>query len=192
MGEMRFESPEAVDAAVALLAGADGETRVFAGGTDIMVQLHYDMVDLDLVVDIKNIPETQAIEKIDGAWRIGAAVNGMGLVEHEEFNKDWPGVIDGVKLIGSVQVKGRASMGGNLCNASPAADSVPPLIAAGVICNVAGPKGERQVPVGDIVTGPGQTSLGKGEFVVSFDFPKKPDRTGASPSTKTTPSPMPA
>jgi len=178
MGEMRFESPEAVDAAVALLAGADGETRVFAGGTDIMVQLHYDMVDLDLVVDIKNIPETQAIEKIDGAWRIGAAVNGMGLVEHEEFNKDWPGVIDGVKLIGSVQVKGRASMGGNLCNASPAADSVPPLIAAGVICNVAGPKGERQVPVGDIVTGPGQTSLGKGEFVVSFDFPKKPDRTG--------------
>jgi carbon-monoxide dehydrogenase medium subunit len=144
MSELRYEAPEALDAAVALLAGADGEARVLAGGTDIMVQFHYDMIQPDLIVDIKKIPETQAIEKIDGAWRVGAAAKGMNLVEHEAFNKDWPGVIDGVKLIGSIQVKGRASMGGNLCNASPAADSVPPLIAAGVICNIAGPGGERQ------------------------------------------------
>jgi CO/xanthine dehydrogenase FAD-binding subunit len=178
MSELRYEAPEALDAAVALLAGADGEARVLAGGTDIMVQFHYDMIQPDLIVDIKKIPETQAIEKIDGAWRVGAAAKGMNLVEHEAFNKDWPGVIDGVKLIGSIQVKGRASMGGNLCNASPAADSVPPLIAAGVICNIAGPGGERQAPVEDIVTGPGQTSLKKGEFVVSFSFPAKAARSG--------------
>lgn len=178
MSGLRYEAPEALGAAVALLAGADGEARVLAGGTDIMVQLHYDMIEPDLIVDIKNVPETQAIEKIDGAWRIGAAVKGMDLVEHAEFGADWPGVIDGVKLIGSVQVKGRASMGGNLCNASPAADSVPPLIAAGVICNIAGPGGTRQEPVENIVTGPGQTSLEKGEFIVSFDFPAKPAHTG--------------
>ena len=77
MSDLRYEAPDALDAAVALLAGADGEARILAGGTDIMVQLHYDMIEPDLIVDIKNVPETQAIEKIDGAWRVGAAVTGM-------------------------------------------------------------------------------------------------------------------
>jgi carbon-monoxide dehydrogenase medium subunit len=102
----------------------------------------------------------------------------MDLVDHAAFAKAWPGVIDGVKLIGSIQVKGRASMGGNLCNASPAADSVPPLVAAGAVATVIGPKGTREVPVEQIPTGPGKTSLAKGEIVVSFFFPRRPPRSG--------------
>ena len=102
----------------------------------------------------------------------------MELVEHDAFCKAWPGVIEGVKLIGSIQIKGRATMGGNVCNASPAADSVPALIAAGAIGTIVGPDGRRDVPVEDIATAPGQTSLGKGEILVSFLFPPRPPHSG--------------
>src|SRR5208282_525280 len=110
----------------------------------------------------------------NGGFRIGAAVPGMEIVEHAAFCKAWPGVVDGVKLIGSIQIKGRASMGGNLCNASPAADSVPPLIAAGAIARIIGPNGVREAPVETIPIGPGKTSLAKGEIVVSFLLPPRP------------------
>jgi len=163
---------------VALLAGADGEARVMAGGTDVLVQMDADMIEPDLVVDVKNIPELRAIEAEDGGWRVGAAVTGMEIVEHDAFKAAWPGVVEGVALIGSIQIKGRASMGGNLCNASPAADSVPPLIASGATVHVVGPNGSRDVLVEDIVTGPGQTSLAKGEMVVSFLFPAQPAHSG--------------
>ena len=97
---------------------------------------------------------------------------------HAALCKAWPGVLDGVKLIGSIQVRGRASIGGNLCNGSPAADSVPPLIAAGAIARVVGPKGTREVPVEQIPTGPGKTSLAKGEIIVSFFLPARPPHSG--------------
>jgi carbon-monoxide dehydrogenase medium subunit len=102
----------------------------------------------------------------------------MELTDHQAFCKAWPGVVDGVKLIGSMQIKGRATMGGNLCNASPAADSVPALIAAGAIARVAGPDGTRDVPVEDIPIGPGKTSLAKGEIIVSFRFPPRQPGSG--------------
>jgi carbon-monoxide dehydrogenase medium subunit len=102
----------------------------------------------------------------------------MELIENEAFAKAWPGVIDGVKYIGSVQVKGRASMGGNLCNASPAADSVPALIAAGAIACIAGPKGRRELPVEELPTGPGKTALAVGELLVSFKLPRRAPRSG--------------
>jgi carbon-monoxide dehydrogenase medium subunit len=175
---MRYEAPATLDAAVALLAGVDGEARLLAGGTDVLVLMDADMIEPDLVVDIKNIPELRAIAAEDGGFRVGAAVTGMEIVEHDGFNAAWPGVVEGVALIGSIQIKGRATMGGNLCNGSPAADSVPPLIASGATVRVAGPKGSRDVPVADIVTGPGQTSLAKGEIVVSFLFPARPAHSG--------------
>ncbi|MCZ6743953.1 MAG: FAD binding domain-containing protein, partial [Alphaproteobacteria bacterium] len=131
MDEMRYEAPETLDAAVALLAGADGDARILAGGTDVLVLLHCDMIEPGLLVDIKKIPELTSIAVEAGGFRVGAAVSAMELVEHDAFSKAWPGVIEGVKLIGSIQIMGRATMGGNLCNASPAADSVPALIAAG-------------------------------------------------------------
>ena len=178
MADLSYAAPDSVDAAVALLAKAGDGARVMAGGTDVLVLLHGEIIEPELIVDIKNIAEMRAIAAEGGGWRVGAAVPGMELMDHEGFSADWPGVIEGVALIGSIQIKGRASMGGNLCNASPAADSVPPLIAAGAVCNIAGPNGTRAAPVEDIVTGPGQTSLTTGEIVVSFSLPARAPHSG--------------
>ena len=175
---MRYEAPETLDAAVGLLARESGQVKVLAGGTDVLVQIHADMIDPDVIVDIKKIAEMREIANEDGAWRVGAAVTGKELMDTADFNQAWPGVMDGVRLIGSVQVRGRATMGGNLCNASPAADSVPPLIAARAVATVIGPNGTREVPVEDIAIGPGKTSLEAGEFVVSFQFPKRTANSG--------------
>ncbi len=177
MAELSYAAPDSVEAAVAMLAEA-GDARVLAGGTDVLVLLHGEIIEPELIVDIKNIPELRAIAEQDGGWRVGAAVPAMELMDHEGFAAAWPGVIEGVALIGSIQIKGRASMGGNLCNASPAADSVPPLIAAGAVANIAGPNGARAAPVEDIITGPGRTSLTKGEIVVSFSFPARAAHSG--------------
>lgn len=175
---MRYEAPETLDAAVGLLAGESGQVKVLAGGTDVLVQIHADMIDLDMIVDIKKIAEMREIANDDGVWRFGAAVTGKELMDHPGFNAAWPGVMDGVRLIGSVQVRGRATVGGNLCNASPAADSVPPMITARAVATVIGPNGTREVPVQDIAVGPGKTSLEAGEFVVSFTMPKRPANSG--------------
>ncbi len=178
MSELRYEAPESVSAAVALLAGAKGMARVLAGGTDVIVQMETELIEPELIVDIKKIPEVRGISAENGGFRVGAAATGMQICDHKEFARTWPGVIEGVKLIGSIQVKGRASMGGNLCNASPGADSVPPMFTAGAIARVVGPKGVREVPVEQIPTAPGKTSLAKDEIVTSFFFPARPKRSG--------------
>jgi CO/xanthine dehydrogenase FAD-binding subunit len=174
---MRYEAPESVEGAVALLAGATGEARVLAGGTDLLVQMRADIVDPELIVDIKKIPETRAITEEKGGWRIGAAVTGAELKEHARLKQVWPGVVEAANLIGSTQVQGRATLGGNLCNGSPAADSVPALIAAGAVATLAGPKGKRDLPVEDVMLGPRKLALGKGEIVVSFLLPPRPPRS---------------
>jgi carbon-monoxide dehydrogenase medium subunit len=175
---MRYEAPETLDAAVGLLAGESGQVKVLAGGTDVLVQIHADMIEPDVIVDIKKIAEMREVTNEDGAWRFGAAVTGKELMDHPGFNAAWPGIMDGVRLIGSVQVRGRATVGGNVCNASPAADSVPPMITAKAVATVVGPNGTREVPVEDIGVAPGKTSLEAGEFVVSFQLPKRPARSG--------------
>ncbi len=180
MDEMRYEAPDTLDAAVALLAAEKGDACILAGGTDVLVLMHEDVIEPDLVVDIKNIPETRAITEENGGWRIGAAASGMELMEHVGFAAAWPGVIDGVNLIGSIQVRGRATVGGNLCNASPGADSVPAIMVAAAIATVIGPKGQREVAAEDIAIGPGKTSLAKGEIVVSFFFPERPAHSGGA------------
>jgi len=174
---MRYEAPDSLEGAVALLAGAKGETRVLAGGTDLLVQMRADILDPDLIVDIKKIPETRAITEEKGGWRIGAAVTGAELKEHPRLKKVWPGVIEAANLIGSTQIQGRATMGGNLCNGSPAADSVPALIAAGALATLAGPNGKRDLPVEDVMLGPRKLALQKGEIVASFLLPPRPPRS---------------
>ena len=174
MEGVKYEAPETLQAAVDLLAGASGVARILAGGTDVIVQMETDLIEPELLVDIKKIAETRQFSTKNGGFRIGAAVPGMEIVNNAAFCKAWPGVVDGVKLIGSIQIKGRASIGGNLCNASPAADSVPALIAAGAVARIVGPRGTRDVPVETIPTGPGKTSLAKGELVTSFFFPPRP------------------
>jgi CO/xanthine dehydrogenase FAD-binding subunit len=180
MDDMRYEAPGTLEAAVALLAGEKGDARVLAGGTDVLVLLHGDIIEPDLLVDIKHIPELTGIAEENGGWRVGAATICMDIADHEEFSAAWPGIIDGVKLIGSIQVKGRASIGGNLANASPGADTVPAIMVAGATATVFGPKGQREVPVEDIPVGPGKTSLAKGEIIVSFFFPQRPPHSGGA------------
>ena len=178
MSDVRYEAPKTLAAAVGLLASANGQARVLAGGTDLLLQMRAGRVEPGLLIDIKNIPELTSIVAENGGFRFGAAVTCMELVEHEAFAKAWPGVIDAVKLIGSIQVKGRATVGGNVCNASPAADSVPALIAARALVGILGPDGKREAPVEDVVTGPGVISLARGEVVTSFLLPRRPPNSG--------------
>lgn len=175
---MDYRSPRTVKEAVDLLAVQNGAAHVLAGGTDLLVKLRAGMVAPQVVVDLKAIPELRGIAVEGGGFRIGAATSCAEIGEHAALVAAWPGVVEALHLIGSTQVQGRATAGGNLCNASPAADSVPAMIAAGAICEVAGPGGEREVPVESIVTGPGRTSLARGEFVVGFRLPKPRPRSG--------------
>ncbi len=170
---MKYEAPQTLDAAVRLLADEAGLAKILAGGTDLLVQIRTDLIEPDLIVDIKGIEDVRVIKEENGGFRIGAAVTGAELEEHASFGKVWPGVLEGFNLIGSTQIQGRASMGGNLCNGSPAADSVPGLIAAGATVTIAGPNGTRELPVVDVILGPRKLALEKGEFVVSFFLPKR-------------------
>ncbi len=178
MGDMRYEAPDSLDQAVALLAAADCEARVLAGGTDLLVQMRSGLIEPGLVVDIKKIDELRSIGEEAEGWRLGATVTGAEIGEHAALKSAWPGVCEAIELIGSTQVQGRATVGGNLCNASPAADSVPALIAAGARASIAGPGGRRELAVEEVATGPGQTALTPGEIVVSLLLPKAPAATG--------------
>ena len=178
MTSLRFEAPETVEDAVRLLADADGEAKALAGGTDLLVQLRTDLVRPGLIVDLKRIPALMDVTANGDEIRVGAAVSGATLGKNKAVTAAWPGVVEALELIGSTQIQGRASLGGNLCNGSPAADSVPALIAAGAVCEIASPDGTRSMPVEDVITGPGQLALGPGEIVVSFVMPKPPPRSG--------------
>ncbi|TCZ58792.1 xanthine dehydrogenase family protein subunit M [Roseicella aquatilis] len=176
---MRYLAPRTLDEAVGAFAAAQGAARILAGGTDLLVQMRNGLAKPGLIVDIKKIAEmTEIAELPDGGFRIGAAVSGAMLAEHPRFGQVWPGVLEAVNLIGSKQVQGRASPGGNLCNASPAGDSVPAMIAAGAVVTVQGPEGRRQMPVEAVPAGPGRTNLRPGEIVVGFTLPPRPAGSG--------------
>jgi len=179
MTDIRYLAPRTLDEAVGAFAAARGAARILAGGTDLLVQMRAGAVRPGLIVDIKKIAEMTSIEETaDGGFRIGAAVSGAVLAEHPRFGQVWPGVLEAVNLIGSTQVQGRASPGGNLCNASPAGDSVPAMIAADAIVTVQGPDGRRQMPVAAVPAGPGRTNLAPGEILVSFTLPPRPQGSG--------------
>jgi carbon-monoxide dehydrogenase medium subunit len=175
---MDYRSPRSVKEVVDLLAAHNGAAHLLAGGTDLLVKLRAGFVAPKLVVDVKAIPQLRGIDGDAHGFRIGSAVSCAEIGEHAALAAAWPGVVEALQLIGSTQIQGRATLGGNLCNASPAADSVPALIAAGALCQVAGPSGEREVPVEKVVTGPGRTSLARGEFVVAFRLEKPRARAG--------------
>ncbi len=155
---------------------ASGETRILAGGTDLIVQMRGGARQPARVLDIKWLPESQRLQLDTDAIYIGAGVPAAVLCEHPELRTEYPGVVEAIELIGSMQVQGRATAVGNLCNASPAADSVPALFAAGAAARVVGAAGERWVPVEDIPTGPGKTSLAADEFVIELKLPRMPAR----------------
>ena len=170
MESVRYEAPNDVEAAVRLLAG-DAGAKVLSGGTDLIVQMRLMNRVPTVFVDVKRIPRLSALALDSKGLRAGAAVPAATIYANESIRKLWPGIAEATDLIGSSQIQGRATWAGNLCNASPAADSVPALIACGAMAVVAGPKGERRVPVEQINTGPGKTSLAPGEFIVEFEIP---------------------
>ncbi len=171
---MQYMKPQTAAEVSDILARSEGAARILSGGTDLLVQLRSGMIEPETIVDIKHLSGINEITPEDGGLRIGAAVSGLRLGEHGGARAMWPGVVEACELIGSTQVQGRCTMAGNLCNGSPAADSVPAMIAAGAIARIEGPDGPRDCPVEDIPVSPGKISLGKGEFVSSIFLPARP------------------
>ncbi|MEM1420900.1 MAG: xanthine dehydrogenase family protein subunit M [Pseudomonadota bacterium] len=174
---MQYAAPQTVEAAIDLLTSHEG-AHVLAGGTDLLVQLRSDRVAPEVIVDIKRIDGMKSIRDDSGGFRIGAAVSAAEITEHAGLGAAWPGLVEAAGLIGSTQVQGRATIVGNLCNASPAADTTPALIAAGARIVISGPAGTREIPAEEMTTGPGRTTLAKGELVEAVRLPTRAARSG--------------
>ena len=175
-----YAAPQTVAEAVALLAEKGDRARMLAGGTDIIVQVREARRDLDLLVDAKGIPEANELSfDPQHGLRLGAAVPCYRIYEHPEVRRVYPGLIDAVELVGGIQIQSRASVGGNLCNASPAADTIPPLIVYEAVCVIAGPGGSREVPVDQFCIAPGRNALQRGEFLVRLLLPPPKPHSGA-------------
>ena len=176
-----YATPHSVREAVDVLSEAGGRARVMAGGTDLLVALRAGVYDIDLVVDGKNIPELNEItyDPTNGLT-LGAAVACYKIYGNQAVATAYPGLIDAASLIGGTQIQGRASLGGNLCNATPSADSIPPMIVLSGTANIAGPNGNRQVAIEDFCTGVRQNALGSDEILVSLHFPAPVANSGAN------------
>ena len=174
---MKYTSPTSVEEATAALA-ANSSARVFAGATDVVPQMRSGRIDPEVLIDLKGIEELSSMSSDGNKWTIGAAVPTARLTEDAAFSGEFPGLSEAAGLIGSDQVQSRSSLGGNLCNASPAADSVPAMVVNGARAVIAGPNGRRTVDVAEVPTGPGQTSLADGELVVAIEVDHKPANTG--------------
>ena len=176
---MQYHSPSSFNEAVAISNSSSGLVKYLAGGTDVLVQLKIGTKSPDHLIDIKNIPGVKEISlRDDGGYTIGAAVSGAQLTQHNELSKKWPGLVEGMELVGSTQIQSRATLVGNLCNGSPAADSVPGMIAAGASVSILNSSGTKDVLVEDIPSGPGSTSLENGELITAINLPKRNDYEG--------------
>ena len=175
---MQYERPETLKEAVGLLAGNKGKAFVLAGGSDLLVRMRGEFIEPDLVVDIKSVKGLDKVTKTAKGFSIGASVPCAALGENKTLVKAWPGVVEAANLIGSKQIQGRCTISGNLCNASPAADSVPALVAANAKAVIAGPGGKRRLAVDKVVTAPGKTALKKGELIEAIELPKQASRSG--------------
>ena len=174
MSDTQYLAAKTIDEAVQAHNQANGSARFLAGGTDLLVQIKSGIKKPNLVIDVKKIVELNNIEEIsENEFIVGASVSGANLNRNKKFASLWPGVIEAFRLIGSEQIQGRASLGENLCNGSPAGDSVPALIAAGCTAIIAGHDGKKELPIEEFHTGPGKTVLKNGEMLVSLKFPKR-------------------
>ena len=174
MSDTQYLAASTIEEAVNAHSKANGSARFLAGGTDLLVQIKSGIRKPNLVIDVKKIVELNSIEEIsENEFVVGASVSGVNLNRNKKFSKLWPGVLEAFRLIGSEQIQGRASLGGNICNGSPAGDSVPALIAAGCMALIAGPNGKREIPIEEFHIGPGKTVLDNGEMLVSLKFPKR-------------------
>lgn len=175
-----YKSPSTVRETTDLLSKHDGRVSLLAGGTDLLVQLRGGQVKSDLILDIKNVPELNEISHdANNGLTLGASVECYKIYSDDNIRKGYPGLIDAATLIGGTQIQGRASIGGNLCNAAPSGDSIPILIALEATCNITGPNGTRNVPVESFCTAPRRNVLQPGELLESLHFPSPTQNSGA-------------
>lgn len=179
MRPFTYQAPASIDETIATLA-ARPKARLMAGGTDLLVQLRRGLSDTDCIIDIKGISQVNALS-LDptSGLTIGAAVSCAQLCEHPGIRRAHPGLVDAVSIIGGAAIQGRATIGGNLCNAAPSADSIPALIVLRAMCTIAGPHGTRSVPVETFCTAPGRTALALDEMLISIHVPPTLPRSGA-------------
>jgi CO/xanthine dehydrogenase FAD-binding subunit len=179
--DFSYAAPTSLKEATGLLVGANRKAKILAGGTDILVQLREGLREADLVVDVKKIPELMELSySPDKGLRLGASVPCYRIYDNAAIAKAYPALVDAARIVGGWQIQSRASVGGNLCNSSPAADTIPALIAHGVTCVIAGPKGQREVRVEEFCTGPGKNVLQPGELLVTLLFPPPGTKSGSA------------
>ena len=175
-----YYRPTTLEACLEAFAEHGASARALAGGTDLLVQMRAGRLANNVVVDVKAVPELNEIRYDPGnGLTLGAAVPCYRIYADPTVLREYPALIDSVSMIGGTQIQGRASVGGNLCNASPSADAVPPLIALGATCRVASVEGEREIPVEDFCTAPGTNALGEREVLVSLNLPAPSPGSGA-------------
>ena len=176
-----FVAPKSIDEAVSILNEHGDRARIIAGGTDILVMMRAGRRLADVVIDVKDIPElNQMAITGDGGLTLGAAVPCYRIYQDQAVASAYPGLVDAASLIGGIQIQGRASIGGNLCNAAPSGDSIPVVIALGGVAQIAGPNGTRQLAAEEFCTAPGQNALQQGEMLVSIEFPSPGANSGAT------------
>lgn len=179
MRDFEYEAPTSIAEAVRVLSQHNGSARPLAGGTDLIDQIRVGRHQPQIVVDVKKIPELNTLEMSTAGLRLGAAVPCHRLSCDAGLCAAYSALVDSARIIGGIQIQSRASIGGNLCNSGPAADSIPALIALGARAVIAGPAGHREVPVEEFCTGPGKNILAPGEFLVELKFPPRPDHSGS-------------
>src|SRR4029077_6325378 len=181
MRPFAYERPTSLPAAVALLAEHGPDARLLAGGTDLIIRLRDGAIQPQMVVDIKRIAELDdEIREGDGGLTVGAHTTMTDIAADPRIRRDFPALAEAGAVVGSVQIRNRATLAGNICNASPAADTAPALLAYGALVNVIGPSGGRRIPLTEFFLGPGQTVLNAGELVASIELPLPSRRTGAA------------
>ncbi len=175
-----YQRPESLDAALKAFAANAGNAKALAGGTDLLVQMRSGRRAGGVLVDIKHIPELNEMSySPERGLTLGAAVPCYRIYGDKTVSAAYPALIDAVSIIGGTQIQGRASVGGNLCNAAPSADVVPVLIALGVVCKVASAGGTREIAAEDFCVAPGKNALAAGELLVSMHFPPPAPQSGA-------------
>ncbi len=180
MQDFEYNTPRTLSEAVALMAEKGEASRPLAGGTDILVQLRGGRRRVERIVDVKHVPELNEMTfSRESGLVLGAAVPCYRLYQDPEISEAYPGIMDAASMIGGIQIQGRATLGGNLCNAAPSADGIPPLIVQGGKCVIAGPHGTREIAVEDFCTAPGRNVLQDGELLVSMRIPAPSAGSGA-------------
>jgi xanthine dehydrogenase FAD-binding subunit len=179
MRDFEYAAPTTLAEAVKLMSDHNGSARPLAGGTDVIDHVRTGRLSPDLLIDVKKLPELNILELSGTGLRLGAAVPCWRITSHVALAGKYAALSDSCHIIGGIQIQSRASVGGNLCNSGPAADSIPSLIALGARCVISSAKGTRDVAVEDFCTGPGKNILQPGELLVELRFPVRAEHSGS-------------